>query len=141
MGGDIAIMSGEGFKFIARCAKRQLGEFGDFSGEPACKSGLGIQARADRCAALSERVKLFERGLCAGDTFLDLIGIARKLLAQCNGCGVLSMGTANLDNFGELFGFLIQRGVEFLEGRNKICLLYTSPSPRDATLSRMPSSA
>ena len=25
--------------------------------------------------------------------------------------------------------------------RNKVCLLYTSPSPRDATLSRMPSSA
>ena len=25
--------------------------------------------------------------------------------------------------------------------KNKICLLYTSPSPRDATLSRMPSSA
>ena len=27
------------------------------------------------------------------------------------------------------------------EGENKGCLLYTSPSPRDATLSRMPSSA
>ena len=26
-------------------------------------------------------------------------------------------------------------------GSNYICLLYTSPSPRDATLSRMPSSA
>ena len=26
-------------------------------------------------------------------------------------------------------------------GKNKFCLLYTSPSPRDATLSRMPSSA
>ena len=25
--------------------------------------------------------------------------------------------------------------------RNRVCLLYTSPSPRDATLSRMPSSA
>ena len=25
--------------------------------------------------------------------------------------------------------------------RDRICLLYTSPSPRDATLSRMPSSA
>ena len=25
--------------------------------------------------------------------------------------------------------------------RNSVCLLYTSPSPRDATLSRMPSSA
>ena len=26
-------------------------------------------------------------------------------------------------------------------GEAKVCLLYTSPSPRDATLSRMPSSA
>ena len=28
-----------------------------------------------------------------------------------------------------------------LASPEKICLLYTSPSPRDATLSRMPSSA
>ena len=28
-----------------------------------------------------------------------------------------------------------------INGRYEICLLYTSPSPRDATLSRMPSSA
>ena len=27
------------------------------------------------------------------------------------------------------------------EGKKELCLLYTSPSPRDATLSRMPSSA
>ena len=27
------------------------------------------------------------------------------------------------------------------QGRLRFCLLYTSPSPRDATLSRMPSSA
>ena len=32
---------------------------------------------------------------------------------------------------------------DIIEGeiQNSICLLYTSPSPRDATLSRMPSSA
>ena len=29
----------------------------------------------------------------------------------------------------------------FLDGKKITCLLYTSPSPRDATLSRMPSSA
>ena len=28
-----------------------------------------------------------------------------------------------------------------LQGHDSTCLLYTSPSPRDATLSRMPSSA
>ena len=31
--------------------------------------------------------------------------------------------------------------VYFAKNHVKICLLYTSPSPRDATLSRMPSSA
>ena len=31
--------------------------------------------------------------------------------------------------------------VNFAQGELLICLLYTSPSPRDATLSRMPSSA
>ena len=31
--------------------------------------------------------------------------------------------------------------VAWVESRLKTCLLYTSPSPRDATLSRMPSSA
>ena len=30
---------------------------------------------------------------------------------------------------------------DFASSFRKICLLYTSPSPRDATLSRMPSSA
>ena len=41
-----------------------------------------------------------------------------------------------------LFGLLHDQGyfVAFF-GKNYICLLYTSPSPRDATLSRMPSSA
>ena len=31
--------------------------------------------------------------------------------------------------------------IHVLRERLNICLLYTSPSPRDATLSRMPSSA
>ena len=35
----------------------------------------------------------------------------------------------------------LQFGERTLEGHSSNCLLYTSPSPRDATLSRMPSSA
>ena len=34
-----------------------------------------------------------------------------------------------------------QRGRAYASTRSRSCLLYTSPSPRDATLSRMPSSA
>ena len=44
-------------------------------------------------------------------------------------------------------GWALQVGTDYLEATEIIlskigrCLLYTSPSPRDATLSRMPSSA
>ena len=34
-----------------------------------------------------------------------------------------------------------ERALRRINAPCKICLLYTSPSPRDATLSRMPSSA
>ena len=36
---------------------------------------------------------------------------------------------------------MIKNDLEKLNRADVICLLYTSPSPRDATLSRMPSSA
>ena len=38
-----------------------------------------------------------------------------------------------------IFGVL--RAINFAHGEYYICLLYTSPSPRDGLLSRMPSSA
>ena len=38
------------------------------------------------------------------------------------------------------YGYTKDQGIEQLF-RDNSCLLYTSPSPRDATLSRMPSSA
>ena len=46
----------------------------------------------------------------------------------------------------EFMEFLLKSGFEpahliYVDGTPLPCLLYTSPSPRDATLSRMPSSA
>ena len=40
-----------------------------------------------------------------------------------------------------VFGIATIRGIKMKSQGFKNCLLYTSPSPRDATLSRMPSSA
>ena len=48
------------------------------------------------------------------------------------------------DSFLEVYstdGGSFTEGNEVYVGSNYACLLYTSPSPRDATLSRMPSSA
>ena len=47
------------------------------------------------------------------------------------------------DILGDVYAFKIDgsRILQYRETLVKTCLLYTSPSPRDATLSRMPSSA
>ena len=59
--------------------------------------------------------------------------------------GVEGMTVSEVKGFGRQKGHTeIYRGseytVDFLP-KNKLCLLYTSPSPRDLSTSRMPSSA
>ena len=65
---------------------------------------------------------------------------------------ILLTSRYNTDHFGEYcmhVGWLSKDGLTFDSTKHEIlpfdknnhCLLYTSPSPRDATLSRMPSSA
>ena len=45
------------------------------------------------------------------------------------------------DQICELKAFLVERYVDNMSTKDLVCLLYTSPSPRDGLLSRMPSSA
>ena len=56
--------------------------------------------------------------------------------------GIFTKLKENIDDHDEqmqVLGAAVRLGVVIWSGF--ICLLYTSPSPRDATLSRMPSSA
>ena len=60
----------------------------------------------------------------------------RNFVAQGAKVAILDL---NADNANKLVDELGSDNVLFIN--TNICLLYTSPSPRDATLSRMPSSA
>ena len=59
-----------------------------------------------------------------------------SLLGKDTGSYVTNIGFENWTHFGD-FDDKISNDEQW----GKDCLLYTSPSPRDATLSRMPSSA
>ena len=78
----------------------------------------------------------------------------REKIGQLNFCRISEPGVEKLVRAGEVGGFLNVREHELREKYEKIavnetrlgipllhCLLYTSPSPRDGLLSRMPSSA
>ena len=60
------------------------------------------------------------------------------IFSQIFGGGAAGGGFADMFGGGGGRRQQVQRGSDL---RYEICLLYTSPSPRDATLSRMPSSA
>ena len=72
----------------------------------------------------------------------QLINKAKELARSNNACGILLETEKSNDIGNKLYP-----SMDFeLESNNfyfwtNSCLLYTSPSPRDATLSRMPSSA
>ena len=67
--------------------------------------------------------------------------------AGLSGSITLAQGDATMFSAKELFGksqfdrVFISYALSMIPNWQKTCLLYTSPSPRDATLSRMPSSA
>ena len=63
---------------------------------------------------------------CAGGDLAEIYDMAKA------GAVAFSDGAKSIASAG-----LMKRGLHYIKG----CLLYTSPSPRDATLSRMPSSA
>ena len=70
-------------------------------------------------------------------TKIDHIGIATKSIPDAipfwEALGFTPSGGGLVEDQGV--------NVRYLVNESDTCLLYTSPSPRDATLSRMPSSA
>eukprot|EP00828_Plagiopyla_frontata_P022673 TRINITY_DN29270_c0_g1_i1.p2 TRINITY_DN29270_c0_g1~~TRINITY_DN29270_c0_g1_i1.p2 ORF type:complete len:190 (-),score=22.17 TRINITY_DN29270_c0_g1_i1:42-611(-) len=61
-------------------------------------------------------------------------------LAQARGLQLEKAGKSSILNYGQiLLGYCYD--ILFFSGLQKVCLLYTSPSPRDRQKSRMPSSA
>ena len=62
----------------------------------------------------------------------------QRALKQRNKCLKQKLAKSELSIWSQK---LAQLGLELSLEQYSFCLLYTSPSPRDATLSRMPSSA
>ena len=83
----------------------------------------GINAPESRTRDLEEK----KRGLAAKARLKEVLGQnENKFVLQSHGVG----------KYGRCLGELF-----LSDGDDKSCLLYTSPSPRDGLLSRMPSSA
>ena len=116
-------------------------------------AGLRVERPGQEAVALNcevrytrtEDVEDHERlGLRIAHPMLDYLrwsNVVEDLLYPGTKCSPEYAGKV-WDLFGQCGYFLLAgRTMESFKRLEKACLLYTSPSPRDATLSRMPSSA
>ena len=88
----------------------------------------------------------FERNVISHNNSTGIeIGSADGVLVAGNYIGLDATGLGNAGNGGAGILVIDNAGASTIGGdgpsRNYICLLYTSPSPRDLSTSRMPSSA
>ena len=86
------------------------------------------------------RISIYDDGELLAEPFLDL---SAEVETNCWECGLL--GLTFHPNFavnGQFFvNYSEQSSNDTIIERFQVCLLYTSPSPRDLSTSRMPSSA
>ena len=65
----------------------------------------------------------------------------RLFVGDNNGAAQIVGGRYFMDMLDHVTGTLTASSAVLVDSNSKICLLYTSPSPRDRTRARMPSSA
>ena len=125
---DVSFNGGEGGAFVVYGTTEGLGE---------------VNSDGLRLVNLEELTP--EQGfLVAGNSDSDFLGFSVRALGDLNGDGIDDFGITDPTEGGfQGAGYIIFGSEEGLglPDETGFCLLYTSPSPRDRTTSRMPSSA
>ena len=100
----------------------------------------------DTSEMISQVIKLFKHGpkaihMCCDETIDNSLFLVDDHILSVFLRRVVDLGIHFVYNFFKEPGLYYNLLEKIIHSQCKSCLLYTSPSPRDATLSRMPSSA
>src|SRR5579871_151115 len=87
-------------------------QFGKTFADPPRKLGMRVDPRTNGGATQRDLGQFLLRQAHALDAALDLPGIAAKLLAEPDGCRVLKVRAARLDDIHKLDGFLVERAFQ-----------------------------
>ena len=113
------VVGGERFELVRRADERQTRERGDLGGNKLGELRLGIEAGADRGAALGERIELLERRLHPCTSQFHLRRVAGELLPEGQRRCILRVGASDLDDAREILGLLLQRRLQMRQRRQQ----------------------
>src|SRR4051812_31294822 len=103
------VMRSQRLELVGRGDEGNSGKPGNLFGDAFGELRLGVEPGADGGAALCQRIDRLERQPAMRDAGLDLRRIAGEFLTERQWRRVLRVGTADLDDAGELLGLLVER--------------------------------
>ena len=114
------IVARQRFELIGRGHEGVAAQLRELAGHPHRELGVGIEAGPHRGSAQGQLGEVGQGGLDVLDAVVELGDVARELLAQGQGGGVLQMRPADLHDVGEGLGLHVQRVSEVAQVRNDV---------------------
>jgi hypothetical protein len=116
VGLDDGVVGGQSLKLVGCSDEVVAGHFADLGSDILGEALEGVDAGADGGAALGEHLEAGQRRLDALNAKVELGNVARELLAQSQGSGVLQMGATDLDELLPLVTLLLEGVAQAGEG-------------------------
>lgn len=121
---DDGVVGSQGLKLVGSSLEGDAGHLADFLGDTLGKALKGVDAGADSGAALGQQLQVGQRALYTLDAKVELGNVARELLSQGEGSGILQVGASNLDNLLglKLVDLGLQSSPEAVQGGQQVTL-------------------
>lgn len=113
---DDGVVSSQDLELVGGGLELGASHLGDLGGNGLVEALEGVQTGTDSGTTLSEEAQVGNAGLNALDVAVKLSDVARELLSESEGGGILQVGTANLDDVVEVLNLLLQGVTQALEG-------------------------
>lgn len=119
VGLDDGVVGSEGLELVGGGDELVAGHLGDLGGNVLGETLEGVDASADGGSSLSKHPEAGQGRLDALNAVVELCDVAGELLTESQGCGILQVGAANLDELLPLLALLLESVTQAGEGRQE----------------------
>lgn len=116
------VVSGKNLELVGGGLELGAGQLGDLLSNTLSETLEGVQTGSDGGTTLGKVAEVGEGSLNALDVAVQLSDVARELLTESQGGGVLQMSTTDFDDLVELLDFLLESVTKAAQGREQSVL-------------------
>lgn len=119
---DDGVVGGKNLELVGGGLELGAGQLGNLLSNTLSETLEGVQTSSDGGTTLGKVAEVGEGSLNALDVAVQLSDVARELLAESQGGGILQMSTTDLDDLVELLDLLLESIAKAAQGRQQSVL-------------------